>query len=310
MPAPVLIHHALSHLTEAAAGRAIPARLVLCAALAGGHVLLDDLPGTGKTTLAKALGHVLGLKFRRLQGTSDLLPSDIVGVSVYDRPSSQFTFHPGPIFTQVLLCDEINRIPPRTQSALLEGMAEGQVTIDDLTHVLPSPFLVIATQNPVDGQSTLTLPEAQLDRFMFRLNMGTLKEEAEKALLHHPDWASLAPVSEPTQTLEPGQFLVLQAQSQTPHLSDSLVDYLWRLLNASRIQFADRGGLSLRAGQTIVRAARAWAWIDGRDHVIPEDVNAVFLPSAMHRLLPADQVHLHSAHSRIQALLESVSVEH
>lgn len=309
MPAPYPIHHALTHLTEAAAGRALPARLVLCAALAGGHVLLDDLPGTGKTTLAKALGQVLGLTFQRIQGTSDLLPSDIVGVNVYDRDAGKFTFHPGPIFTQVLLCDELNRCPPRTQSALLEGMAEGQVTLDGATHALPSPFLVIATQNPVDGQSTLTLPAAQWDRFMFRLSMGRLDEHAEKALLHHPNWASLTPLGAPISGIETMNFVDLQAQSQTPYLSEALVDYLWRLLHASRSRFEERGGLSLRAGQSIMRAARAWAWLADRDHVVPEDVAAVFLPAAIHRLLPADQMHLAAAQTRIQTLLESVPVE-
>lgn len=303
------VRDALVHLTEAAAGRESVARLVLCAALAGGHVLLDDLPGTGKTTLAKALGHTLGLGFRRLQGTSDLLPSDIVGVNVYDRAIGQFTFHPGPIFTQVLLCDELNRCPPRTQSALLEGMGEGQVTLDGVTQALPTPFLVIATQNPVDHQSTLTLPEAQWDRFMFRLSMGPLNEEAEKALLHHPTWASLTPAGPVVPSLAPGDFAGLQAQAQTPTLSAPLVDYLWRLLDASRTQFPERGGLSLRAGQTIARAARAWAWMDGRDHVVPEDVAQVFLPAAIHRLVPADQMHLAAGPNRIQELLESVPVE-
>lgn len=303
-----LTREVLARLTHAAAGRERVARLLLCAALAGGHVLMDDLPGTGKTTLAKALGHTLGLMYRRLQGTSDLLPSDIVGVNVYDRDNGMFVFHRGPIFTEVLLCDELNRCPPRTQSALLEGMGEGQVTLDGVTHTLPTPFLVIATQNPVDGQSTLALPDAQWDRFMFRLSMGTLAEHTEKALLHEPNGPyPLHPAG--TTLLGPGVFVTWQVASQTPHLSDALVDYLWRLLQAARDTFADRGGLSLRAGQVLARAARAHAWLAGRDYVAPEDVAAVFEPVATHRLVPADQMHLPAAQASIQALLHSVPVE-
>jgi MoxR-like ATPase len=303
-----LVRAVLDRLTQAAAGREPVARMLLCAALAGGHVLMDDLPGTGKTTLAKALGHTLGLLYRRLQGTSDLLPSDIVGVNVYDREQGVFVFHRGPIFTEVLLCDELNRCPPRTQSALLEGMGEGQVTLDGITHALPSPFLVIATQNPVDGQSTLTLPDAQWDRFMFRLSMGLLHEHTEKALLEHPNGAYPAHPAG-SSLLEPGVFVGWQASSQTPRLSPALVDYLWRLLQASRTTFAERGGLSLRAGQVIARAARAHAWLAGRDHVVPEDVATVFEPAAIHRLMPADQMHLPAAQARIRALLHSVAVE-
>jgi MoxR-like ATPase len=309
---PPAIAAALATLTAAAAGRATVARLVLCAALAGGHVVLNDLPGTGKTTLAKALGASLGLVFQRLQGTSDLLPSDIVGVNVYQRDTGAFVFHPGPIFTHVLLCDELNRCPPRTQSALLEGMGEGQVTLDGVTHALPTPFLVIATQNPMDGQSTLALPDAQWDRFMFHLSMGPLAAEAEKALFQHPEWgrATPTPVREGPLTPPAGHapFVALQAQSQTPHLSEALVDYLWRLVTVSRETFAERGGLSTRAGQAIARAARAWAFLEGRDYVTPEDVAAVFVPAALHRLLPGDRLHTPEAVERIAALLDRVPV--
>lgn len=298
--------HVLHLLTDAAAGRDEVARLLFCAALAGGHVLLDDLPGTGKTTLAKSLGQALGLTFRRVQCTSDLLPSDILGVSIFDREAQRFVFHEGPIFTQVLLCDELNRCPPRTQSALLEGMAEGQVTVDRDTHALPHPFLVIATQNPVDGRSTLDLPQAEWDRFMFCLSMGRLAPEAEKQLLTDGFWGHTPTVSLPRDH-EPVPFETWMAQSQTPRMAPVLVDYLFQLLEASRQQFPERGGLSTRAGQGIVRAARAWAWMAGRDHVILEDVQAVFLPAALHRLLPSDRLTRPEDQQRIRTLMQGVS---
>jgi len=306
---PLAIRPALTHLTQAAAGRDRVARLVLCAALAGGHVLLDDLPGTGKTTLAKTLGDSLGLAFRRLQCTSDLLPSDIVGVNVYQRDEGRFAFHPGPIFTNVLLCDELNRCPPRTQSALLEGMAEQQVTVDGQTLPLPTPFLVIATQNPVDGQSTLALPDAQWDRFMFHLTMGRLAPAAEKALLVQPNWGrpvALTPADRPVA--DPVAFAALAAHSQTPQVQPPLVDYVFGLIEASRLAFAERGGLSTRAGQAIMRAARAWAWLDGRPHVTPEDVQAVFVPAAIHRLVSSDQLQVAAERERVEALLTQVQV--
>lgn len=304
------ITNILGQLTEAAAGRTTVARLVLCAALAGGHVVLDDLPGTGKTTLAKALGQVLGLSFRRLQGTSDLLPSDIVGVNIFHRDEEKFVFHKGPIFAHVLLCDELNRCPPRTQSALLEGMAEQQVTMDGETFALPQPFLVIATQNPVDGQSTLALPDAQWDRFMFHLTMGRLAPESEKRLLQNPRWVHI-PMTAQNVEGDAGRKNTFQAwasASQTPVLSEAITDYLFALLEASRHAFPDRGGLSTRAGQSIARAARAWAWMEGRDYVVPEDIQAVFVPASLHRLIASDQLTVASEHARVEALLTQVAV--
>lgn len=293
----------LQTLIQAAAGRERVAQLLFCAALAGGHVLLDDLPGTGKTVLAKSLRDALGLSFRRVQCTSDLLPSDIIGVSVFDRQAQQFVFHEGPIFTQILLCDELNRCPPRTQSALLEGMAEGQVSVDRHTYALPQPFLVIATQNPVDGRSTLDLPQAEWDRFMFCLSMGRLAPAAEKRLLTDGFWMHNGPTTTPASDVP---FLHWMTQSQTPHVAPVLVDYLFDLMEASRRQFPERGGLSTRAGQAIIRAARAWAWLAGRDHVILDDVQTVFVPAALHRLLPSDRLAIPQEHARVVALLDDV----
>lgn len=304
----------LNRLIERAAGRERLARLVLCAALAGGHILLDDLPGTGKTTLAKGLSDGLGLGLTRIQGTSDLLPSDIVGVSTYVRDTNTFQFHKGPVFSQILLCDEINRCPPRTQSALLEAMAEYQVSVDGITHFLPDPFLVIATQNPVDGQSTLTLPDSQLDRFMFHLSMGRLSEAAEKALMRHaspcrPSLHASAPVATPMQA--PAQFSAWQQAVERVAVSEPMVDYLWRVLEATRAApaYKERGGLSTRGAQALVRAAKAWAWLEGRDYVIPEDVAAVFLPVAEHRLLSSTQLSHPELRANIEELFKRVPVQ-
>ncbi len=264
-------------------GKPHEVRLAFVALLSDGHVLIEDLPGLGKTTLAHALAASLGLGFQRVQFTSDLLPSDIVGVSVYDAQARQFQFHPGPVFTQVLLADEINRAPPRTQSALLEAMAEHQVTIDGVTRALPDPFFVIATQNPVDLSGTYPLPDSQLDRFLLRLHLGYPPEDAERALLAGSDRRDLIANSE--AVLDPDRVRALRSAVNDVHASEALVAYVQRLLARSRHHPGVRVGLSPRAGIALLRAARAHALLLGRSHALPDDVQALFIQVAAHRLV-------------------------
>lgn len=264
-------------------GKAYEVRLAFVALLSGGHVLIEDLPGLGKTTLAHALAATLGLEFQRVQFTSDLLPSDIVGVSVYDASSRQFEFHQGPVFTQVLLADEINRAPPRTQSALLEAMAERQVSLDGATHILPEPFFVIATQNPLDLAGTYPLPDSQLDRFLLRLSLGYPGRDAERALLSGTDRREL--IAQALPILGPDEVLALRDAVQRIHASDALIDYVQALIARSRHHGGVRIGLSPRAGIALLRAARAHALLLGRGHVIPEDVQTLFAAVAAHRLV-------------------------
>ncbi|MUV14217.1 AAA family ATPase [Noviluteimonas gilva] len=264
-------------------GKVQEVRLAFVALLSDGHLLIEDLPGLGKTTLAHAMAATLGLGFQRVQFTSDLLPADILGVSVFDAQSRRFDFHPGPIFAHVLLADEINRAPPRTQSALLEAMAEHQVTVDGRTHALPSPFFVIATQNPVDLAGTYPLPDSQLDRFLLRLTLGYPGEEAERALLAGTDRRELIAQAKPI--LGNADVLALRTAASDVHAGDPLVSYVQALLARSRRHPGVRVGLSPRAGLALLRAARAYALLLGREHVVPEDVQALFAPVASHRLV-------------------------
>ena len=264
-------------------GKAQEVRLAFVALLSDGHLLIEDLPGLGKTTLAHAMAATLGLGFQRVQFTSDLLPADILGVSVFDAQARRFDFHPGPIFAHVLLADEINRAPPRTQSALLEAMAEHQVTVDGRTHALPSPFFVIATQNPVDLAGTYPLPDSQLDRFLLRLTLGYPGEEAERALLAGTDRRELIAQAKPI--LGNADVLALRTAAGDVHAGDALVSYVQALLARSRRHPGVRVGLSPRAGLALLRAARAYALLLGREHVVPEDVQALFAPVASHRLV-------------------------
>ena len=263
-------------------GKQTQVKLSLACLLSGGHLLIEDLPGMGKTTLAHTLAQVLGLNFRRSQFTSDLLPADIIGVSVYDRATSAFQFHPGPVFTHVLLADEINRATPKTQSALLEAMEEQQITIDGETHKLPKPFFVIATQNPKHHIGTFPLPESQLDRFLMRITLGYPDAASERALLknqagrHSISGTFIKPVCD-VDTL-----ISLQQAVRNVHVSDQLLDYLQDLILYTRTQFAT--GLSPRAGLGLRLCAQAWALLEGRDFVIPEDVQAVFASVVSHRL--------------------------
>ena len=263
-------------------GKRHEVRLAFVCLLAGGHLLIEDLPGVGKTTLAHALAVTLGLDFQRVQFTSDLLPSDILGVSVYEREAGNFRFHPGPVFTQLLLADEINRATPKTQSALLEAMAEGQVTIDGHTHTLPEPFFVVATQNPVDFAGTYPLPDSQLDRFMLRMSLGYPDAESERAMLASKDRRRL--LENLPACLQPTQILALRSATIDVLASSALIDYVQRLLDASRTHAEVRVGLSPRAGLAILAAARAQALLVGRSYVLPEDVQIVFPYIATHRL--------------------------
>lgn len=274
---------ALAQVNTLVLGKPQEVRLAFVALLSGGHLLIEDLPGLGKTTLAHALAATLGLGFQRVQFTSDLLPSDIVGVSVFDAQARRFQFHPGPVFAHVLLADEINRAPPRTQSALLEAMAEHQVTVDGSTHALPDPFFVIATQNPVDLAGTYPLPDSQLDRFLLRLTLGYPGEAAERALLGGVDRRDLIAQTQPL--LDAAAVLALRQAVGGIHASAPLIDYVQALLTRSRQMSGVRVGLSPRAGIALLRAARAYALLLGRQHALPEDVQALFGAVAAHRLV-------------------------
>ncbi|MFO7338493.1 AAA family ATPase [Pseudoxanthomonas taiwanensis] len=286
-------------------GKAREVRLAFVAMLAGGHVLIEDLPGLGKTTLAHALAATMGLGFQRVQFTSDLLPADVLGVSVYDAATRRFQFHPGPVFTHVLLADEINRAPPRTQSALLEAMAEHQVTVDGTTHPLPDPFFVIATQNPVDLSGTFPLPDSQLDRFLLRFSLGYPSPESERALLTGADRRELIARARPA--LDADTLRALRGAVAQVYASDALVGYVQALLARSRHHPGLRVGLSPRAGLALLRAARAHALLLGRDHVLPEDVQALFVPVAGHRLVP--EAEAGPAENLARAVLQAVPVD-
>lgn len=286
-------------------GKRDAVRLVFVALVSDGHVLIEDLPGLGKTTLAHAMAATLGLGFQRIQFTSDLLPSDIVGVSIYDTGTRRFQFHQGPVFTHVLLADEINRAPPRTQSALLEAMAERQVSMDGHTHSLPEPFFVIATQNPLDLAGTYPLPDSQLDRFLLRLSLGYPDPDAERALLHGRDRRDL--INATSALLDVDDVLRLRAAAQRIHASEALVDYVHALVARSRHHDGVRVGLSPRAGIALLRASRAYALMCGRQHVLPDDVQALFTAVASHRLVP--ETDASDGRELAQSILHAVPVD-
>ncbi len=257
-------------------------RLALACLIARGHLLIEDVPGVGKTTLAHALAASLGLNFHRIQFTSDLLPADVLGVAVYSSDTSRFVFHPGPIFSQVVLADEINRATPKAQSALLEAMEEHQVTIEGETRKLPDPFFVIATQNPSHQIGTFPLPESQLDRFLMRIELGYPDANAERALLRGENRRDL--LEKMTPCMQPGELLALQRDAQQLHISDALLDYVQALVGHTRLSPDYASGLSPRAALALTQAARAWALLDARKHVVPEDVQAVLPGVVGHRL--------------------------
>ncbi len=280
------IDSAVAEIGTVLLGKETQVRLALCCLLSRGHLLIEDLPGMGKTTLSHALAEVLGLSYKRVQFTSDLLPADILGVSVYDRNDASFSFHPGPIFTQVLLADEINRTTPRTQSALLEAMAEGQVTVEGETRPLPEPFFVIATQNPIDQSGTYPLPESQLDRFLMRLQLGYPDPRAERQMFlsKHSGQISNGALRQCLSSQELSGFRAAVAQV---HVADSLLDYLQRLVAFTRQSREFAVGLSPRGALALLDCARSWALMNGRSHVVPEDLQAVLAPVAGHRLVPS-----------------------
>ncbi|MDX1489830.1 MAG: MoxR family ATPase [Pseudohongiellaceae bacterium] len=287
-------------------GKQVQVRLSLCCMIAGGHLLIEDLPGMGKTTLAHALANVFGLAFNRIQFTSDMLPADILGVSVFEPKTGEFSFHQGPIFSQLILADEVNRTTPKTQSALLEAMEEGQVSIEGETRSLPSPFFVIATQNPVSLAGTFALPESQLDRFLMRIGIGYPDPAAERKLLEECDQRDRG--ESISQLLQVSDLVSLRQVAGQVKMSAQLLDYVQRLIEKTRTMNNVFFGLSPRGSLAIVRAAKAWALMAGRMHVEPEDVQAI-LPSVIeHRLSASGQGEGHSVDSIAQKILDEVDV--
>lgn len=280
------LRRALASLETILLGKPAQVRLGLACLLARGHLLIEDVPGVGKTTLAHALAHLLGLAWRRVQFTSDLLPADIIGVSVFDRGAQQFRFREGPIFTQLLLADEVNRASPRTQSALLEAMEERQVSVDLATHRLPDPFFVVATQNPHEELGTYGLPQSELDRFLMRISLGYPHAPFERELLRRGERREL--LAEMSPVLDAAGVVRLQRAVRSVHVSETLLDYVQALIAATRDRADLKLGLSPRAGQGLIRAAQAWAHLADRSAVLPEDVQAVFPAVAAHRLAPRE----------------------
>ncbi len=299
------LERCLGEINRVLLGKERQVRLALACLLARGHLLLEDLPGMGKTTLSHALARVLGLSYQRIQFTSDLLPGDILGTSVFDRDSGQFSFHPGPIFAELVLADEINRATPKSQSALLEAMEERQVTIEGATRPLPEPFFVIATQNPSCQGGTFALPESQLDRFLMRIALGDPARAAERTLLLGASRRELLPQLEPV--LDPRALAALQAQAGAVHVSEAVVDYILRLAETTRSQPSFALGLSPRGSLGLLAAARAWALLAGREYVIPEDVQAVLPAVAGHRLRDAADPAGHGGGALVQGLLRDVA---
>lgn len=281
-------------------------RLALVCLLARGHLLIEDLPGVGKTILAHVLAKLLGLNFHRIQCTADMLPADIIGVSIYDRNTGAFQFHPGPIFAQIILVDEINRATPKSQSALLEAMEEQQVTCEGETRPLPEPFFVIATQNPYHQIGTFPLPESQLDRFLMRIEMGYPDQAAERELLAGADRRDMVAALNPC--MEPGELIELQRSVREVHVSEALISYVQAIVDHTRRSPDYEVGLSPRAALALLRAARAWALIDHRDLVIPEDIQAVLPAVTGHRLRSASGVTAGSASSLATALVGAVPI--
>ena len=293
----------LDQLNTVMVGKAAQVQDCVVCLLAGGHLLIEDVPGVGKTTLAHALARTFGLQFARVQFTSDLMPGDLLGVSVYERGREGFVFHPGPVFTQVLLADEINRASPKAQSALLEAMEEKQVTIEGETRALPWPFFVIATQNPYDQLGTFALPESQLDRFLMRISVGYPDRAAERLLLAGTDrrdmLAGMLPI------LSPEDLLVLQRQVQQVHAAEPLLNYLQDLIAATRSGRWFIQGLSPRAGIAVLRAARAQAFVSGRDYVAPDDIQAILPQTVAHRLVPVGDAG-RGAFEQVRAMVDAI----
>ena len=305
MQAHLKIQSILDQLNTVIVGKTDSVQDCVACLLAGGHLLIEDVPGVGKTTLAHALAHTFGLRFARVQFTADLMPSDLVGVSVYERGKESFVFHPGPVFAQVLLADEINRASPKTQSALLEAMEEKQVSVEGETRTLPEPFFVIATQNPHDQLGTYALPESQLDRFLMRISLGYPDRAAERQLLAGEDRREMALTLQPLLTA--AELASLQRSVSAVHASAALLDYVQDLISATRSGRWFLQGLSPRAGIALVRAAKAQALISGRDYVAPDDVQAIIAQTVAHRLVPVGDAG-RGAVEQVRAMVASVQL--
>jgi len=277
-----LISNIVQQVGSVVIGKEPKIRLALACLLARGHILIEDLPGMGKTTLAQVLSKTLGLSYQRTQFTSDMLPSDVVGISIFDTNDNKFTLHKGPIFNQVVLADEINRASPKTQSALLEAMESSQVSIDGKTYALPDPFLVIATQNPLFHSGTYPLPESQLDRFTMRISLGFPNIEAEKQILGNSHIKQS--INELSACISAEQLIEIQNVVDDIHVSESILEYIIALCHLSRKQMGSVNPLSPRAGKALLASAKAWAFMENRDHVLPQDIQAVFEAVCEHRL--------------------------
>ena len=297
------LHQAIATINRVILGKQTETKLALCCLLAKGHLLIEDLPGMGKTTLSHTLASTLGLSYSRVQFTSDLLPADVTGVSIFNQHAHDFTFHPGPLFNQVVLADEINRASPKTQSALLEAMEEQQVSVDGTTHTLPQPFFVIATQNPLHQSGTFPLPESQLDRFLMRITLGFPPLEAERKMLTEQYEQDRQTVN---QVIDHETLTHLQAAVDQVTAQDQVIDYILRLVTHTRVSDEYPNPLSPRATMAILKAARAWAIIDGRDHVTHEDVQTILPAVAEHRLRPETR-HLDN-NQYVSQLIKAVDV--
>lgn len=295
----------LTQLNQVIVGKHTQVQDGVACLLAGGHLLIEDVPGVGKTTLAHALARTFGLQFSRVQFTSDLMPSDLSGVSIFDRTTQGFVFHPGPLFAQVLLADEINRASPKTQSALLEAMEEKQVTVEGATRPLPKPFFVIATQNPHDQLGTYALPESQLDRFLMRISLGYPDRIAERSLLTGTDTRSK--VEALPSLLTAAELQLLQAQVQQVHATDALLNYVQDIMAATRSGKWFVQGLSPRAGIALLRVAKAQALLSGRDYVAPDDVQAILPQTIAHRLTPVSGAGRNSM-AQVQAMVQTIAL--
>lgn len=302
---PVLLDSLLKTAGTVILGKDQQIRLAVCCLLAKGHLLIEDVPGVGKTVLSHTLANLLGLKYQRIQFTSDLLPADIIGSSIYDGRSHSFRFQPGPIFHQMILADEINRSTPKAQSALLEAMEERQVTVEGETRPLPEPFFVIATQNPNTQIGTFPLPESQLDRFLMRIELGYPDSLSERALLKGEDRGTLLEQLNPC--LDEAQLDDLMERAKRVHVADALIDYVQALIRYSRESGSYLAGLSPRAGLALLHAAKAWAFIDRRESVLPEDVQAVLPAVAGHRLHPVETA-LNAGRDGVTPLLTQVPI--
>ena len=296
---------AVSTVNRIILGKEQQVKLAFSCLLARGHLLIEDLPGVGKTTLAHALATVIGVRYQRIQFTSDLLPADILGVSIYRRDQEKFEFHPGPIFAELVLADEINRATPKSQSALLEAMAEGQVTIEGETHILPKPFFVIATQNPLDLVGTFPLPDSQLDRFLLSISLGFPEPEVERELLTAQD--RILMLGDTQAVISPDDVLQLNRDCQKVHVSEALLDYVQALLAETRNSRWFETGLSPRAGIAMLQCSKAFAFLEGRDFAIPEDVKAIFPGLARHRMSVPHGMET-SVEEQISGLLNQVAI--